>query len=83
MASDKARDQLRGAFIAIIAAVIAAAGTLVGGVLANANAREQLSAQFSHEDTVRQYESRRATYEHFIEATSRVRADLLIFGRTS
>jgi hypothetical protein len=80
MASDRARDQLRGAFIAIVAAVIAAAGTLVGGALANANAREQLSAQFSHEDTVRQYESRRDTYEKFIAATSQARADLLILA---
>jgi len=80
MASDRARDQLRGAFIAIVAAVIEAAGTLVGGALANANAREQLSAQFSHEDTVRQYESRRDAYEKFIAATSQARMDLIILA---
>jgi hypothetical protein len=76
MATDRAREPLRGAFIAILAAAIAAGGTLLGSQLANANARQQLSAQLSHEDRVRQDEARNDAYANFISAASQYELDL-------
>jgi hypothetical protein len=76
MANNRAREPLRGAFIAILAAAIAAGGTLLGSQLANANARQQLSAQLSHEDRVRQYEVRRDAYENFFSAAGQYELDL-------
>jgi hypothetical protein len=76
MANNRAREPLRGAFIAILAAAIAAGGTLLGSQLANANARQQLSAQLSHEDRVRQYEVRRDAYENFFSTAGQYELDL-------
>jgi hypothetical protein len=55
---------------------VAAGGTLLGSQLANANARQQLSAQLSHEDRVRQYEVRRDAYENFFSAAGQYELDL-------
>ena len=76
MASNRTREPLRGAFIAIVAASIGAGGTLLGNQLASSNARQQLSAQFSHDDSVRQSELRRAVYAKFIAAASQYELDL-------
>jgi hypothetical protein len=76
MATNRAREPLRGAFIAILAAAIAAGGTLLGSQLASANARQQLSAQLSHDDRVRLYEVRRDVYSRFISAASQYEGDL-------
>jgi hypothetical protein len=76
MATNRAREPLRGAFIAILAAAIAAGGTLLGSQLASANARQQLSAQLSHDDRVRLYEVRREVYSRFISAASQYELDL-------
>ena len=76
MATNRAREPLRGAFIAILAAAIAAGGTLLGSQLASANARQQLSAQLSYEDRVRQFEVRHDAYENFISAAGQYELDL-------
>jgi hypothetical protein len=76
MATNRAREPLRGAFIAILAAAIAAGGTLLGSQIASANARQQLSAQLSHDDRVRLYEVRRDVYSRFISAASQYELDL-------
>jgi hypothetical protein len=77
MASTRTREPLRGAFIAILAAAIAALGTLVGSQLAASNARDQLSVQLSHDDSVRQHEALRDAYTNFISATSQAKLDAL------
>jgi hypothetical protein len=76
MASNRTREPLRGAFIAILAAAIGAGGTLLGNQLASANAGQQLSVQLSHDDSVRQSELRRAVYAKFIAAASQYELDL-------
>ena len=68
MASTRTREPLRGAFIAILAAAIAALGTLAGNQLAASNARDQLSVQLSNDASVRQYEAVRDAYTNFISA---------------
>src|SRR5918993_2722747 len=76
MASNRTREPLRGAFIAILAAAIGAGGTLLGNQLASSNAREQVAAQLSHDDSVRQSESRRDAYVNFISGVSEYEIDL-------
>jgi hypothetical protein len=49
---------------------------LLGSQLASANARQQLSAQLSHDDRIRQYEVRRDVYARFISAASQYELDL-------
>jgi hypothetical protein len=77
MATNRTREPLRGAFIAILAAAIGTLGTLAGNQLASANARDQLYAQLSHDDGVRQYESRRDAYTKFVSVASQARMDLI------
>jgi hypothetical protein len=77
MAGSRMREPLRGAFIAILAAAIGAGGTLAGNAIASANARDQLAAQFAHDDSVRQYDLLRDAYEKFIAAASQYQDDLL------
>jgi hypothetical protein len=76
MASNRTREPLRGAFIAILAAAIGAAGTLLGNQLASSNAREQVAVQLSHDDSVRQSESRQDAYANFIAGVSEYEIDL-------
>jgi hypothetical protein len=75
--STKTPEPLRGAFIAILAAAIAALGTLAGNQLAASNARDQLSVQLSYDDRVRQHEALRDAYTNFISATSQAKLDAL------
>ena len=82
MASNRTREPLRGAFIAILAAAIGAGGTLIGNQLASSNARAQLSAQFSHDDSIRQHDSRQNAYAEFISAASQYELDLIRLGVT-
>jgi hypothetical protein len=77
MASNRTREPLRGAFIAILAAAIGAAGTLLGNQLASSNAREQVAAQLSHDDSVRHSELRRAAYAKFTAAAIQYERDLV------
>ncbi len=77
MASNRMREPLRGAFIAILAAAIGAGGTLAGNAISSANARDQLAAQFAHDDSVRQVDLRRDAYENFITVASRYQSDLV------
>jgi hypothetical protein len=77
MASTRTREPLRGAFIAILAAAIAALGTLAGNQLAASNARDQLSVQLSYEDSVRQHDAVQDAYTNFIAATSQAKLDAL------
>jgi hypothetical protein len=77
MASTKTPEPLRGAFIAILAAAIAALGTLAGNQLAASNARDQLRVQLSYDDSVRQHEALRDAYTNFISATSQAKLDAL------
>jgi hypothetical protein len=76
MADNRRREPLRGAFIAIVAAAIAAVGTLAGNALASANARDQLTAQIEHEDSVRHDDLRRDAYNRFISVASKYEVDL-------
>jgi hypothetical protein len=76
MASNRTREPLRGAFIAILAAAIGAAGTLLGNQLASTNARQQVSAQLSHDDGVRRSELQRAAYAKFTAAAIQFERDL-------
>ena len=76
MASNRTREPLRGAFIAILAAAIGAGGTLLGNQLASTNARQQVSAQLSHDDSVRQSELRRTAYAKFTAAATHYEIDL-------
>jgi hypothetical protein len=80
VADNRRREPLRGAFIAIIAAAIAAAGTLAGNALASANARDQLTAQIEHEDSVRQDDLRRDAYNRFVSVASKYQVDLERFS---
>jgi len=80
MASNRIREPLRGAFIAILAAAIGAGGTLAGNAIASANAHDQLAAQFAHDDRARQVDLRRDAYENFITAASRYQFDLVRLG---
>jgi hypothetical protein len=76
MADNRRREPLRGALIAIVAAAIAAGGTLAGNYLASVNARDQLAAQFEPEDEVRQDDLRRDVYQRFIAVASKYQIDL-------
>jgi hypothetical protein len=80
VADSRRREPLRGALIAIVAAVIAAGGTLAGNAVASANARDQLTAQIEHEDSIRQDDLRRDAYTRFISVASRYEIDLLRFS---
>ncbi len=80
MAENRRREPLRGAFIAIVAAAIAAGGTLAGNALASANARDQLAAQIEHEDSVRHDDLRRDAYNRFISVASKYEVDLRRFS---
>jgi hypothetical protein len=77
MASNRTREPLRGAFIAILAAAIGAAGTLLGNQLASANTRHTLSVQLDHDDSARLYELRRDVYAKFISAVSQYEVGLI------
>jgi hypothetical protein len=83
MADSRRREPLRGALIAIVAAAIAAGGTLAGNALASANARDQLAAQIEHEDSVRQDDLRRDAYKRFISVASKYEVDLRRFSLIS
>jgi hypothetical protein len=74
--SDRAREPLRGAGIAIVAAAIAAGGTLAGNYMATLSAHDQLTAQIAHEDNVRQYDLRRDTYRRFLQVANEYQEDL-------
>jgi hypothetical protein len=80
MADSRRREPLRGALIAIVAAAIAAGGTLAGNALASANARDQLAAQIEHEDSIRQDDLRRNAYTRFISVASKYQVDLQRFS---
>ena len=77
MAGNRTSEPLRGAFIAILAAAIGAGGTLLGNAIASANARDQLVAQFAHDNRVRQVDLRREVYEKFITAASQYQSDIV------
>jgi hypothetical protein len=68
MASDRTREPLRGALIAIVAAAIGALGTLGGNALSTANAR----ALLENENEVRQEDLRRDAYEGFVTAATKL-----------
>jgi hypothetical protein len=80
MADSRRREPLRGALIAIVAAAIAAGGTLAGNALASANARDQLTAQIEHEDSIRHDDLRRDAYTRFISVASKYEVDLRRFS---
>jgi hypothetical protein len=74
--SDRGREPLRGAAIAIVAAAIAAGGTLAGNYMATLSANDQLTVQIAHEDHIRQYDLRRDTYRRFLQVASEYQEDL-------
>src|SRR6266446_6522502 len=78
LATNRTREPLRGALIAILAAAIGAGGTLIGNQLASVNARTQQSAQFTHDDSVRRHESRQGAYTKFTAAAKHAETDLII-----
>jgi hypothetical protein len=83
MADSRRREPLRGAIVAIVAAAIAAAGALAGSALAAANARDQLTAQIEHEDSIRHEDLRRGAYNRFISVASKYQTDFLRFSLVS
>jgi hypothetical protein len=80
---DRPREPLRGAAIAIVAAAIAAGGTLAGSYTATLSARDQLTAQIAHEDSIRQYDLRRDTYKRFILVAHEYQEDLGNFAMST
>ncbi|SRR6266545_1906768 len=63
--ADRNRRPLRGASIAILAVAIGSFGSLIGVVVASANARADVRAQLDHEDQVRLFDLRRDAYQRF------------------
>jgi hypothetical protein len=78
VATNRTREPLRGAIIAILAAAIGAGGTLIGNQLASVNARTQQRAEFSHDDSARRQESQQGSYTKFTAASKHSETDLII-----
>ena len=78
MATNRTREPLRGALIAILAAAIGAGGTLIGNQLASVNARTQQRAEFSHDDSMRRQESQQGSYIKFTAAAKHAETDVII-----
>jgi len=74
--ADRNRRPLRGASIAILAAAIGSFGSLIGVVVASANAPADVRAQLDHEDQVRLFDLRRDAYQRFISVATQYVLDV-------